>query len=208
MSSRTLTAIILAFGVLRAGAAPAPAASGPLDVVKNSTEGVIAIAKDPTLKAPDKEEERRQKMIAIVNEGFNWEAVARRSLGHHWRDVTDEQRARFILLFTDLVRGTYMRRVEAYTSEKVYYRGERIDGDYARVTVDILSVNNNLIPVVYSMKRYDGRWLVYDLAVEGVKIVNNYRRQFDSILGRQSFDDLLKRIETTLEKREKRRKKG
>lgn len=207
MSPRTLTAALLAFGVLRAGAAPAPAASGPLDVVKDSSDRVMAIARDPTLKAPDKEEERRQKMIAIIDEGFNWEAMARRSLGRHWQTPTDEQRARFVALFTDLIRGTYMGRVEAYTSEKVYYKGERIDGDYARVTVDILSVNNNLIPVVYSMKRYDGRWLVYDLAIEGVKIVNNYRRQFDNILGRQSFDDLLKRIETTLENREKRRKK-
>lgn len=208
MSPRTLTAAILAFGVLSAGAEPAPAASGPLDVVKNSTERVIAIVKDPTLKAPGKEEERRQKMIAVIDGGFNWEAMARRSLGRHWRTLTDEQRARFVALFTELIRGTYMGRVEAYTSEKVFYRGERIDGDYARVTVDILSVNNNLIPVVYSMKRYDGRWLVYDLAIEGVKIVNNYRRQFDSILGRQSFDGLLKRIETTIANREKRRKKG
>ena len=163
-------------------------------MIRRSTDRALAIVMDPALKGPEKREERRQKIRAVVDEGFNWDDMARSALGRHWRARTPEERKVFVPLFADLLRNTYMSKIEGYTGNKVLYKGERVEGSYARVSVEIITTKGTAVPVVYSVKQFDGKWLVYDLAIEGVKLVNNYRRQFDSILDRGSFAQLIEKL--------------
>jgi len=177
---------------LAAPARFAPAGEkGPMDTVREGIDKALAVLRDPALKAPERKEERRRKLEAAVDEYFNWPAMARSSLGIHWRKLTDQQRREYVRLYRQLVRNTYMTKVEGYTSEKILYDKERVQGNYARVYMRIITTKGQEVPVVNSMKRFDGQWLVYDIAVEGVRLVNNYRTQFSSMLNRMSYSEFL-----------------
>jgi len=197
VKTRTRWAVLAALVALLLAARPAAAGEpevGPQERIRRSTDKTLAIVMDPALKGPEKKEERRQKIRGVVDEGFNWDDMARRALGRHWRARTPEERKEFVPLFAELLRNTYMSKIEGYTRNKVVYKGERVEGSYARVSVEIITTKGTAVPVTYSMKQFDGKWLVYDLAIEGVKLVNNYRRQFDSILNRGSFAQLIEKL--------------
>jgi phospholipid transport system substrate-binding protein len=182
----------------------APAAGGETDgpqaAIKQTTRRIISVLEDPALQGEGKTAERRARIIELVNERFHWPEMARRALGRHWRGRSEAERQRFLPLFAELIRRTYLARVEGYEGEEVRYAGERVDGRYARVRIEVITTRRKTIPVVYSLKRFDGRWLIYDFQIEGVRIVNNYRRQFDNILARGSFDNLNDQLEAKLEK--------
>ncbi len=120
--------------------------------------------------------------------------MARRSLARHWAQRTDEEKKEFIRLFGELLEQTYLDKVEGYSGEKVQYEGETIDGDYAVVKVKIITKKNVDIPVKYRLKKKGNDWLVYDISIEGVSLVNNYRTQFNSILSGSSYGELVKRL--------------
>ncbi|MFW6108295.1 MAG: MlaC/ttg2D family ABC transporter substrate-binding protein [bacterium] len=186
--------------LLPPAAAAAGETDGPQATIERTTERIIAVLEDPALQGEAHEAERRAKIIDIVNGRFQWPEMARRSLGRHWRGLSEAQRQQFIPLFSELIRRTYLARVEGYEGEEVRYVRERVDGRYARVHIAIVTTKRKTIPVVYSLKRFDGRWLVYDFQIEGVRIVNNYRRQFDNILARGSFEELIDKLEAKLKK--------
>jgi len=189
---RWLAAAALVLCLAAPAARPATAGEkGPMDTVREGIDKALAVLRDPALKAPERKEERRRKLEAAVDEYFNWPAMARSSLGIHWRKLTDQQRREYVRLYRQLVRNTYMTKVEGYTSEKILYDKERVQGNYARVYMRIITTKGQEVPVVNSMKRFDGQWLVYDIAVEGVRLVNNYRTQFSSMLNRMSYSEFL-----------------
>jgi len=191
IAAAALAALVVAASPVSGAAA---AAAGPQEHIRNATDKILAVLKDPALKAAEKKEERRRAMIAAVDECFNWPDMAQRALARHWQPRTPAERKEFVPLFTELVRHTYMANVEGYTGEQVLYKGERIDGAYARVNVVIVTRTNVEVPVEYSVKRYDGKWLVYDVAVEGVKLVNNYRTQFASMLNSTSYPQFIEKL--------------
>ncbi len=175
---------------------PAAPAGGPEDTIKQGTEKILETLRNPDLKAPEKRDERRQKMKDAVDSVFNWDEMAKRSLARHWRKRSAEERKTFVPLFADMVRNTYMSKLEGFSGEKVKYAGERVKGDYARVAIAIITKKETEIPVEYSMKKFDGQWLVYDVAVEGVRMVNNYRTQFNTMLNRMSYDKFIDKLRT------------
>jgi len=185
--------------VLAAETASGGTAPGPQDQIRQSTDQILAILKDPAFKAPDKKAERRKKIEGVVDERFNWPDMAQRSLGIHWRKRTDQEKKDFVPLYTELVRDTYMTKIEGYSGEQVHYGGEQVDGDYARVSVRIVTAKNTEIPVIYSLKKSGDQWLVYDVAVEGVRLVNNYRTQFNSMLTSMSWPEFLQKLKTKVE---------
>jgi phospholipid transport system substrate-binding protein len=189
-----LNVLLLSAAWAGAGEAPPPTADGPQAQIKQSTDKILAVVRDPDLEGDDKKEERRKKILDAVDERFNWTEMARRALARHWRARTPEEQKEFVPLFTELVRRTYMRRVEGYAGEKVVYKGERVDGLYARVNVEIISTKNTEVPVVYSMKKHGAQWLVYDMAIEGVRLVNNYRTQFNSMLNGMSYREFVEKL--------------
>ena len=177
-----------------------PAWAGePTDRMKETTDRILAIVKDPSLKGPEKAEQKRKLIRQIVDEVIDWEEMSRRSLGIHWRNRTEEEKKEFVGLFSKLIERTYRDKVEDYAGETVKFLGEKIDGDYAEVESKILTSKNTEIPVSYKMIKKQGRWWVYDIVIEGVSFVSNYRTQFNSILASSSFQALLKQLKTKTE---------
>ena len=174
-----------------------PAMAGePTEKIRETTDKIIGIVSNPALKGPGKAAERRRLIRQAVDERFNWEEMSRRTLARHWRNRTVEERLEFIDLYGKLLEQTYLDRVEGYSGEKVSYGGERIDGEYAIVKVKILTKQETEISAEYRLKSNAGEWLVYDISIEGVSLINNYRTQFNSIIMRSSYKDLIKKLKT------------
>jgi phospholipid transport system substrate-binding protein len=193
-----LSAVILGFllFVLPTGGARA---GEPTDKIKDTTDKIIAIVTNPDLKSPSKEPERRKLIRKAVDERFDWDEMARRSLGTAWAPRTPEEKKEFVGLYGELLERTYLERVESYSGEKVLYQGENIDQDYATVNVKIITEKNTEIPVEYRLRKKGSDWLVYDISIAGVSLVNNYRVQFSSILAKGSYADLVKQLKRKVE---------
>ena len=179
-------------------------AGTPTQQIRETTDKIIAIVSDPNLKGEINKERRRELIRQVVDERFDRYEMARRCLGRHWRNRTEEERAEFIKLFEDLLERTYLDRVEGYSGEKVLYLAEKVRGKYALVKVKVVTKDGTEIPVIYRLKNGE-RWMVYDIVVEGVSLVNNYRKQFSSILARSSFRELLEKLRQKIKDKEKQK---
>jgi len=172
-----------------------PAWAGePTEKIKQTTEKILSIVKDPALKSPAKAQERKKLIRQAVDERFNWEEMARRALARHWEKRTEEEKKEFVSLFADLLERTYLNKVEGYSGEKVRYEGESVDASYASVKMKIITEKNVDIPVEYRLRKGAMDWLVYDVSIEGVSLVNNYRTQFNSIITQSSYGNLVKKL--------------
>lgn len=169
-------------------------AEGPMERIKETTDKIIAVLSDPALKAPDKAKERKRMIREAVDERFDWEEFSRRALARHWRKRTEEEKREFIPLFGKLVERAYMDKVENYSGEKVSYLDERIKGDYGLVKAKVVTNANQEIAVDYRLRNKGDDWFVYDVNIEGVSLVNNYRVQFNNIIRKSSYEDLVKRL--------------
>jgi phospholipid transport system substrate-binding protein len=169
-------------------------AADPMEEIKQTTDKILSIVTNPALKAPSKTEEREKLIHQAVYERFDWEEMARRSLATHWVKRTAEERKEFAHLFSELLERTYLKKVEGFSGEKVLYEGETKEGDYATVKIKIITKNDKVIPVEYRLKKKGNNWFIYDVSIEGVSLVNNYRTQFNSILLQSSYEDLVKRL--------------
>ena len=131
----------------------------------------------------------------MVNHYFNFEEMARSALGHPWKEQPPEKRKEFTRLFTQLLFNTYVDRLQNYTgsNEKVFYDSQQVDGDYAVVKTHVLYQGNNA-SLDYRLHMANGKWKVYDVVIEGISLVENYRSQFSSILANDSFDSLLQKL--------------
>lgn len=174
---------------------PAAARAGePLDQLRGTTEKVLSLLAIPALKAPGKVRERRELILKTVDERFDWEEMARRSLGRHWAQRTPEEKKAFTLLYRELLERAYVDKVEGYSWNKIHYDEERIDGNYAAIKVRIFTAKDQVIQVEYRLWKKGDQWMVYDFSVEGVSLVNNYRTQFNEIMVKSSFQELIKRL--------------
>jgi phospholipid transport system substrate-binding protein len=171
-------------------------AGEPQDQLRQTTDKVLAILSDPTLKPQSKTKERRELLLKVVDERFDWEEMARRSLARHWVQRTPDEKQEFTQLFKELLERVYMDKVEGYSWNKIAYEGELIDGDYAAVKVKVFTAKDQTIQVEYRTKKKGNHWLVYDFIVEGVGLVNNYRTQFNEIILKSSYQELVKRLKT------------
>ena len=176
-----------------AGAAAAGLAT---DQLKGAIDRVIKTLEDPVLKGETKMAERRLAIRKIANDIFDWGEIARRSLARHWQPLSDEQRTEFVGLFSELLERSYISKIELYGGEKILYTNERMDGDYGTVTTKIITKNGTEVPVDYRMAKRGDRWMVYDVNIEGVSLVSNYRTQFNKIIQTASYGDLVTKLKT------------
>ena len=167
-------------------------AGEPLEIVKSAGERVIAVLKDPKLKAPDKKKERVERLKEIINPIFDYDEMARRTLGAHWRRRTPAEQQEFLKLFRAFLETVYSEKVDLYEGERAVFGREIIDQGYAEVESKVTNSKGEESPVLYRLKRTDGKWKVYDAVVENISIVNNYRSQFDRVLNKSSFEELKK----------------
>jgi len=153
---------------------------------------VLKLVGDPGSKR-EPVRDRRAALRKIADDIFDWEETAKRSLGTHWQQRTAAERDEFVRLFADLLERSYMSKIELYDGEKIGYAGDTIEGDQAIVRTKLLNRHGNEMGVNYKMRRRDGeRWKVYDVEIEGVSLIANYRTQFNNILRRTSYPELVR----------------
>ena len=169
-------------------------AGPPTDQLKPAVERVIRILQDPALKREVKTAERRGTIRAVSDGIFDWREMAKRSLGPHWRGRTEAEREEFVRLFRDLLERTYISIIERYSGEQITYSGDSIDGGQAIVRTKFLTKQGREVPIDYRMMHQGDRWLIYDVLVENVGLVGNYRTQFNQIIRTSSFEELVKKM--------------
>lgn len=172
----------------------AGAAEGPKDQVKQTVDKVLDILKNKELKKPGKTKERRAVIRKTISARFDFEEMAKRSLAIYWQKRTAAERKEFVSLFTDLLERSYINKIESYSDEKIIYEDQSIDGDYATVKTKIVTKRNVEIPIVYRLLKKGPQWFVYDVVIEEVSLVNNYRTQFNKIIRTKSYEDLVRRM--------------
>jgi phospholipid transport system substrate-binding protein len=178
--------------------APArPVRSGgatPTDQVRDSVSSILAILKNPALKTEARKNDRRDQLRRAIYARFDFAEMARRSLGSEWRNLNPKQQEEFTRLFTDLLERAYLEQIESYTNEKIVYLKETIDKDYAEVQSKILTGKGEEYELDYRLRQAGREWKVYDVVVENISLVNNYRSQFSRVIANQSYDELLRRM--------------
>ncbi|MGH7398697.1 MAG: MlaC/ttg2D family ABC transporter substrate-binding protein [Candidatus Rokuibacteriota bacterium] len=174
---------------------PAPARAGaPTDQLRTSVDQIVKVLEDPALQAEARTKERRAAIRKEAEMVFDFTETAKRALGRHWQALSEKDRQEFTSLFTDLIERAYISRIEQYRGERIAYGAESVDGGLATVRTRFVTKKGTEIPVDYRMQQRNGRWLVYDVSVEGVSLVNNYRTQFDKIIQTSSYAELVRKM--------------
>jgi phospholipid transport system substrate-binding protein len=161
-------------------------AGEPTDQLRETIDQVIAVLK----ASGNNPDGRRDKLRELIYPRFDFEEMGRRALGAHWRKLNSEEQKEFIKLFTDLLEGAYLETVASYKGEKIRYLDERQDKNFAQVQTKIIDTQGKEYSVDYRLHSVDGSWKVYDLVIENISLVNNYRSQFNRILTKSSYKDL------------------
>jgi len=174
-------------------------AGAPTERIRGTIDRAIEILKDPALEAKEKREERRGLLRKEIAPAFDFGEMAKRSLGTHWRGRTPGERDRFVVLFRELLENSYLGKIEAYEGEVIRYDKETVDGLYAEVKTLVVTRKGQEIPVDYRMLGDGGKWRTYDVVIEGISLVNNYRSQFSSILQKSSFEEMMDRLRATVQ---------
>lgn len=169
-------------------------AGGPTEQVQSTVERILAILRDPYLKGEAQRQERRAQLRRAISSQFDFTEMAKRSLGGHWRRRTVVEQEEFVRIFTDLLEHSYMDRIEAYHNEKFAYLGEKLEGDYAEIQSRIITQRGEEFAIHYRLHLVDGDWKVYDVVIENISLVNNYRSQFNRIITNSSFEELIRQM--------------
>ena len=179
----------------------ASANNDPLVELQKSTDEIIMILQSEELKAPEKKDERKKLILDVVNRMFDFRGMARSSLGQNWNKLTTEEQDRFVDLFASLIEQRYIGKIDAFDDQKVIYKEKRVKNNRARVYSVILDKNLE-IPIDYSLQLRQGKWRIKDVKIENVSLIANYRRDFNSIIRKEKFAGLEKKIKELLEKSE------
>jgi phospholipid transport system substrate-binding protein len=177
--------VLLAWSTL---AAPAIAGT-PTEDLKKQTDQVLAVLRSPMSPA-----ERRAAVRDLALDTFDLNETARRALGAHWQKRTPAEREEFVKVFREVLEQTYVSRIDEYGGERLEYLTERVEGDSATVKAQIVTKAGTTVPVESRLNQRNGKWLIYDILIENVSLVGNYRSQFDRIIRTSSYDDLVKRL--------------
>jgi phospholipid transport system substrate-binding protein len=170
-------------------------AGAPTDQTRQTVDKVFAIIGDPALKPAAKQQERREKLRQVIFPRFDFTEMAKRSLGPHWNRISPQQQQEFVKVFTGLLENAYAEQIEASEGEKVRYTREQIDGDSAQVFTKVITPKGEEIAINYKLHDVGGDWRVYDVVVENISLVNNYRSQFNRVLANASFDELMRKMQ-------------
>jgi phospholipid transport system substrate-binding protein len=170
------------------------AGAGPAEQLRGAIDRVLGVLEDPALKGEGRAAERRRALRQIADEIFDFEETARRAMAQHWRTLTEAQRKEFVELFSDLLERTYTSKIELYGGERIQYRAERIEGDFATVPTQLITKKGTEVPIDYRMLRQGDRWRIYDVSIEGVSLVANFRTQFNTVIRTSSYEELVRRL--------------
>ena len=180
-------------------ALPVQALASVTDEVKRVVDEVVRIVGDPELKKPQKQAQRRQALRNTISSIFDYQEMAQRSLATHWKARTPAERGEFISLFQTLLENSYADKIESYRNEKIVYLKETVDGQHAEVKSKVIVPKGDEYALDYRLTQRGGKWVVYDVVIEGVSLVSNYRGQFNRIVNSQGYPELVKKLRTKSE---------
>lgn len=193
--NRSLRTVWIAGFLLPAWICAGAAAAGvPTDQIKTTVDRALLVLKDPRFKAAAKTKERRAQLRQILFGRFDFTEMARRALGANWRRRTPQEQEEFVRLFTELLERAYADTIESYTDERIIYVGEKQDGEYAEVNSKILTSKGQEFTIDYKTHVVGGEWRVYDVVVENISMVNNFRSQFNRVINNSSYEELVRRL--------------
>jgi len=188
---KTLRCMLLA--LVAVGVSLRACADEPTIQIRATTDKILAVLADPALKAAARNSERRQLIRKEIDQRVDWATVARSSLGRHWAKRTRAEQTEFVSLFSRFLEETFLDKFETHGGEldKVEYLGEKIVDDYASVKAQVSTRDQIVHPVEYRLQKSGKDWRIYDVLLEGVSLVKNYRDQFDEILAKSSYEKLV-----------------
>jgi len=174
---------------------PRSAAAGePTEEIRAAVSRGVEILNGAKLDGGKDKAETIGRLKKVVYPLFDFEEMARRSLGAHWRRLDPQRQKEFVTLFTDLLEKTYANSINLFDGQKVVYTGETVDQDYAEVGTKIITKKGEAYSADYKLHRVAGKWKVYDIVAEGISVVNNYRSQFNRVIVNSSVEELLKKL--------------
>ena len=197
MNWSTKTAIALAASaVLLSAFANTVQAGAPTEQVRQTVDKVLQVLQDPQFKSNSNAAQRRDQLTQILASRFDFAEMAKRSLGANWQKGSAAEQQQFVRLFTNLLENSYIGQIEAYSGEKINYGRESVEQNQADVETKIVTKKGEEVSVNYKLKADGGNWKVYDVVIENVSLVNNFRNQFNRMLAKGSFADLITQLET------------
>jgi phospholipid transport system substrate-binding protein len=186
---RRIALMTLAALFVAANAFATPAAD-----VKKTVDEVVRIVSSKELK--NNEQKRRQSIKKSISAIFDYGEMAKRSLGKNWNQRTPAERKRFTELFATLLENSYAGKIESYNNEKIVYLKESVDGDYSEVKSKVITPKRDEYSLDYRLQKENGKWMVYDVVIEGVSLTSNYRTQFNKIITASGYAELVKKLQT------------
>jgi phospholipid transport system substrate-binding protein len=196
MQMKIVLSVLTFFMLTTAGALVVTAQGSPVSQIKQSVDDLLAILNDERLAKPDMREERDIKIMGIVRDRFDFQEMSKLTMARHWRELSPAEQKHFADLFASLLRNTYISRVENYHSQqvRVVFKEETISE--GRATVASVVISNGIeTPIGYRLVNDSGKWMVYDVVIEGVSLIRNYRTQFSRIIEKEKFSGLIRRME-------------
>ena len=172
---------------------PLPAKGTPTEAMRITVSQALGVLQDQELKKPERTDERVTRLKQIADLRFDYGEMAKRSLGGQWDKLVERERQEFVDLFTEFLTATYVEKIHSYSGEEVKFLNERLEGDYAEVK-SIMVGKKTEIPLDYRLMLKGGDWKAYDVLVDGISMVRNYREQFASILRSSSYEHLVQML--------------
>jgi phospholipid transport system substrate-binding protein len=176
-----------------------PALASVTDDVKKTVDQVVSIVSNADLKKPSNEAKRRAALKSAISAIFDYGEMAKRSLGVHWKERSKAEQKEFVNLFATLLEKSYANKIESYENQKIIYDKESIEGDYAEVKSRVVTAKRDEFTLDYRLLKEGNRWMVYDVVIEGVSLVSNYRSQFNKIITGQGYGELVRKLKVKSE---------
>ncbi len=173
--------------------------STPAGTLHGAVDEIMTILKDARLKQAENCQDRKHLILTVVRHHFDFEEMSKLTLAAHWKNISDQEKEHFVSLFSQLIENSYINKIEAYSNEEIVFLRESVRAEKSLVPT-IIKHNNVDIPINYKLFKQEDSWRVYDVVIEGVSLVQNYRTQFHSIISKEKYAGLVKRIEEKLEK--------
>jgi phospholipid transport system substrate-binding protein len=181
-------AILMFMASFTIGLTPAQAQSNAKAATQEFVNQALQILRNKDKSVPQK----RRELKPLIEARFDATAMARSSLGYHWRSLSPDERTSFTHVFTDFIEVAYLDKVQDYSGQQVQFGQSRSLGEgYAAVDTTIIQAGKNPIPVTYLLEQSGGGWKVYDVAVDNISIIANYRNQFNRVINQQGFPKLM-----------------
>ena len=174
----------------------ATAQNSATDEVKKVVDEVVSIVSNQEMKKPENKEKRQKELKDAIGTIFDFSEMAKRSLGRYWDERTPEEKNEFAQVFETLLENTYSRKIESYNKEKIVYLKETVESDSSEVKSKVVTSQRDEVSIDYHLMNKAGKWMIYDVVIEGVNLVTNYHTQFDKIIRTEGYAALVKKLKS------------